>query len=778
MLKLDRKLLRDLYQLRGQAVAISLVIAAGVATFVMSMCAYRSLELTKDAFYRDHRFADVFSQAKRAPRSIVPRLKEIPGVAAVEARLVFDVLLDVPGMSEPATARLISVPEQEQSQLNRVYVRRGRMLDAMRTGEVVISEVFAEAHGYVPGDQVRAIINGRSQVLTIVGIGLSPEYVIQVQPGSIMPDNKRFGIFWVSQRELEAAQDMTGAFNDVALRLSEQSRQPEVIERVDRLLKPYGSVGAFGREDQISHQFLSDELAQLRGMAWMVPTIFLAVAAFLLNIAVSRIIAQQREQIAALKAFGYRNDEIGVHYLNFVLVIALVGDLLGTLTGLWMGSGMMSAYSEFYKFPELTFQIDWFAVGAGVVLTVAASIGGTLFAVRRAVRLPPAEAMRPEPPASYRPSVVERMLPSRWLPPEVRMVVRNITRRPIKSLLSILGIAMAVAVMILGNFSLDAMNYMMNFQFRLAQRQDLSVTFVEPATASVMHEVRNLDGVLAAETTRSVASRIRFQYHQQRVGLLGLQPDATLFRLLDANENVVVVPDHGVMLNTKLAELLGVRLGDFVIVEVLEGTRPTLSLEVSALVEEYSGVNAYMNKGRLHSALQESNVASGAFLKVDPNRVDVVFEELEERPGVASVTIKNATMDAFEETVAENLLVMRSFIVLFAGVIAIGVVYNSCRISLSERGRDLATMRVVGFTNAEVSIVLLGEIVAFTAASIPVGWLIGYALAGATAAGINTENYRLPLVVSRETFIMAALVVIVATVLSAIVVQRRVRQLT
>jgi putative ABC transport system permease protein len=777
MKKLDRKLLRDLARMKGQAVAIILVISAGVATFVMSMCAYASLASSQRTFYRDFRFADVFSSAKRCPDAILPRIEELSGVAAVESRLVYDAPLKVPEMTEPATARLISVPEFGESALNKVYISRGRMLEPLRTGEVVVSEVFADAHGFKSGDQVQAILNGRLQTLTIVGIALSPEYVIQVQPGSIVPDNKRFGVFWMSQRDLEAAFDMTGAFNSVSLKLSFGANVEQVIDELDRLLKPYGSIGAFARDEQISHQYLSEELAQLRNMAWMAPAIFLSVAAFLLNIVVARVISQQREQIAALKAFGYSNFEVGLHYLNMALVISLLGTILGTLLGFWMAANITQMYQRFYKFPLLEFQVDRLAVVSAFLLTTGSAVLGAWWSVRSAIQLPPAEAMRPEPPPSYQLTLLERLLPAGLLSAEFRMVVRNIARKPFKASLSVLGIAMAVAVMILGNFTLDAVSYMMDFQFRQAQRQDLTVSFIEPATSSVVYEVAHLPGVLDSETMRTVATRIHYQNRARRVGIMGLDSEPRLYRLLDRRERPVQIPAVGVMLNTKLAELLGVNLGDEVIVEVLEDKRPTVSVEVTAIIEEYAGVNAYMNKQHLHALLQESNVASGAFLKVDSNRIATVFNELETRPGVGSVAIKEAVIRSFRETVAENILVMRSFIMAFAAVIAIGVVYNSARISLSEQSRDLATMRVIGFTKQEVSTILLGEIALLTMAAIPLGWGIGYLLAAAMSSGLDTENYRIPLVVSRTTFALGAAVVIVATVCSGWIVQRRIHDL-
>ncbi len=651
------------------------------------------------------------------------------------------------------------------------------MIEPNRAREVVVSEVFAEAHQFVPGDTVRSIINGRVQELTIVGVALSPEYIIQIQPGSILPDNKRFGIFWINQRDLESAFDMTGAFNSVSLKLSHGANTREIIARLDQLLKPFGSIGGFDRTQQLSYQYLSDELAQLRAMALLAPAIFLSVAAFLLNIVISRVITQQREQIAALKAFGYTNYEVGFHYLNLVLVISLTGAVVGSLFGFWMAYNMTLMYQEFYRFPLLVFRLDRMAVVWAFLLTSLSAVVGTWLAVRRAIALPPAEAMRPEPPPSYQPTLLERLIPSRFLPMEFRMIIRNVARKPLKAIASVIGIAMAVAVMILGSFTIDAIDYMIDIQFRKVQRQDLTVSFVEPATASVIYELTHLDGVLASETIRSIATRVHFEQRSRRIGIMGLEPDSRLFRLLNEDEQAVQVPAHGIMLNQKLSELLGTGLGDLVTVEVLEGKRPIVTVEVTAIIKEYSGVNAYMDKRQLHTILQESLVASGAFLKVDKNSIDKVFHELESRPGIGSVTIKEAAIQSFTDTIAENMLTMRSFIVMFATVIAIGVVYNTARISLSEQSRDLATLRVVGFTRGEVSTVLLGEVALLTLCAIPLGCAIGYLLAGLMCMGLDTENYRIPLVVSGNTFGSAAVVVAVATILSGLVVQRQITKL-
>ncbi len=777
MRNLDRKLVRDLSHMKGQIIAIILVIAAGIGVFTMSMCAYTSLTKGQDQFYRDFRFADIFSNARRCPDSMIPRLKAISGVSTVETRLIFDVMLNVPGMIEPATARLISIPDSGESQLNQVYISQGRMLEPNRHGEVVVSEMFAEAHEFVPGDSVNAIINGKLQTLKIVGIALSPEFIIQIQGGSMLPDKKRYGIFWMNERELESAFDMSGAFNRVSLKLTYGANSQQVIEQLDHLLEPYGSVGAYDRTENVSHQFVSDELIQLRTMATIAPFIFLSVAAFLLNIVVTRIITQQREQIAALKAFGYTNYEVGFHYLNLVMIISITGMVLGTLFGIWMAFNLTEMYQKFYKFPLLTTQINKLAMLWALLLTTGVSLLATWLAVRKAIALPPAEAMRPEPPPTYRSTLIEKIVPTQFLPSALRMVLRNVQRKPFKSAASILGISLSIAVLIVGAFSLDSLDYLIDFQFRKAQRQDLTVGFVEPATSSVVYELSNLDGVLDSETMRVFASRIHFQHRSRRIGVTGLEPAPDLFRLLDAKEQVVKIPEQGIMLNSKLAEILGCKTGDDVRVEVLEGERPTIELEVTAIVDEFGGTNAYMLKSRVHEMLRESAVASGAFLRVDSNQQQDIYRELKLRPGIGSVSIKNATIESFLETIAENMLTMRAFNIMFAIVIAIGVVYNSARISLSEQSRDLATMRVIGFTRHEVSSVLLGEIGLFTLLAIPIGCGMGYLSAWLLIAGLATENYRIPLVIANSTFAFACVVVIAATFVSGMIVRRRINHL-
>src|SRR5947209_2510 len=506
---LDRKLLRDVWEMKGQTVAICLVIACGVATFVMSLTTIRSLSITQSTYYERYHFADVFSQVKRAPKTLEARIADIPGVARLQTRVVADVTLDVPGLAEPAVGRLISLPDRGEPVLNRLYLRSGRFPEPGRKGEVVASEAFVLAHKMEPGARLQAVINGHKQELIVVGVVLSPEYVFQIKAGDLLPDTKRFGVFWMGELDLSAAFNMQGAFNDISLSLMPGASEEEVLLRLNRLTAPYGGDGAYGRYEQVSNRYLSDEIQQLQAQGVIAPVLFLSVAAFLLNVVLSRLISTQREQIAALKAFGYSHWEVGLHYLKLVLVIVVVGVGLGASVGAWLGKGLTEMYTKFYRFPVFAYDFHPPIVLMALAVASAAAVLGTLGAVRKAVKLPPAEAMRPEPPAHFRPTILERLGLQRLFSPATRMVLRHLERKPWQAGLSVVGIALATSILVLGAFSEDAVFYLMDFQFRLSQRQDLTVTFIEPSSVRSLYAVKHLPGVHDCEPFRAVPARLR-----------------------------------------------------------------------------------------------------------------------------------------------------------------------------------------------------------------------------------------------------------------------------
>jgi putative ABC transport system permease protein len=773
MRPLDRKLLRDLWSLKGQAFAISMVIGAGVAMFVMYLSNFHSLRLTQQAYYDRYRFAHVFAGLTRAPLSLRDRIADIPGVARVDARVVVDVTLDIPGLEEPASGRLIGIEIPARPMLNDLFLRRGRFPAPGGPDEALVSEAFALARGLGPGDRIGAVINGRRRDLEIVGVALSPEYIYSIRPGELVPDDARFGIFWMQGRGLAAAFDMEGGFNNVSLTLLPGASEPDVIARLDRVLATYGGLGAIPRSLQTSHWYVDNELTQLQTVGFILPIIFLLVAAFLLNVVLTRIVSVQREQIAALKALGYTNGELAWHYTKLSLLIGAAGGAIGVIGGSWMGSGMTSIYNQFFRFPTLTYVLPPNVVAAGVAVSFVAAVLGALNAVRRAAALPPAEAMRPEPPARFRRSLIERMGLAAYLSAPVRMILRNVGRHPVRAATSIMGIAAAVAMLILGTFFLDSIAVLMDLQFFVIQRQDVTVTFVLPASGRALHDIRRMPGVIDAEPMRAVPARLRSAHRSRIVSLQGLVAAGELNRVVDVAGGAMRLPPDGLVLSLKLAEVLGARAGDSLIVEVLDGRRPIKAVRVAGIVEEYMGTAAYMEIGAVRRLVQEGDTLTGAFLKIDSRDADELYARLKDTPMVAGVSLKRSAIESFENTLAETFYVMIFFNLLFSGVIAFGVVYNAARVSLSERSRELASLRVLGFTRGEISFILLGELAVVVVLAIPIGLVLGYAFAGALIAAFNTELYRFPLVITPRTYAYSATAVLVAAALSGLAVRRR-----
>ena len=773
MRPLDRKLARDLWSLKGQALAISLVIGAGVAMFIMYLSTFHSLRLTQETYYERYRFAQIFTGLTRAPLSLLERVRAIPGVARGDARVVVDVNLDVPGLTGPATGRLIGIELPKRPSLNDVFLRRGRFPSLDEPDEALVSEAFALTRGLHPGDHVGATINGRRRDLSIVGIGLSPEFIYTIRPGELMPDDARFAVFWMNERDLAAAYDMEGGFNNLSVTLAPGASESDVIARLDRLLAPYGGLGAIPRSLQTSHWYLDNELKQLQSVGLILPVVFLTVAAFLLNVVLTRIVSVQREQIAALKALGYTNTELAWHYTKLSLAIGAAGAVFGTAGGTWLGSAMTNMYNNFFRFPALEYHLPSEVVVSGVMVSFAAAALGALNAVRRAVTLPPAEAMRPEPPARYRRSWLERVGLARWLSAPVRMILRNLGRHPVRTATAVLGIAASASMLILGTFFIDSIDVLMDVQFFSIQRQDATVTFVWPASTRALYDMERLPGVRYAEPTRAVPARLRVAQRSRIVSIQGLVARPELNRVVDVHGGPMALPPGGLVLSLKLADVLGAKLGDLVTVDVLDGRRPTRQTRVSGIVEEYMGTSAYMEIGALRRLADEGDSLSGAYLAVDSAAADALYRRLKDTPMVAGVSLKRAAIESFQRTLKDTFYVMIFFNLLFSGIIAGGVVYNAARVSLSERSRELASLRVLGFTRGEISFILLGELAAVTAMAIPVGMVAGYVFAGALVAALNTELYRFPLVVSARTFAYAATAVLVAAALSGLAVRRR-----
>ncbi len=774
---LHRKLLRDLWSLKTQVVSIALVIACGIGGFIATFSTHESLTWSREHYYDVARFPHVFATVKRAPATLIEKMRAIPGVQEVETRVQFDSQLDIAGVVPPMIARLIGVDFAHPGGMNRLTLRSGRWPQPRAKGEVVVNERFMEARKLSPGVQVNVLLNGKRERLTIVGTVLSPEYIYATRGGG-MPDDEWFAVMWIDANTLAASFNMEGAFNSALLRLAHGASTDAAVAALDRLLEPYGTYGGVGREDQVSHKIVSQEIDEQRVLGTVLPSIFMLVAAFILNVVLHRQVTAQRGEIAALKALGYDDRAIARHYLGFASVIVVLGVAIGIGLGDWLGGDMTELYTEHFHFPEYHFRVlPWVAIVGSLVALVAA-FGGALNAIRGVMKLKPAEALRPPAPTVFRPLIIERLGYARLATPAQRMILRNLERRPVRAALTVAGIAGSVAILISGTFFTDAIDHFIDLQFSWVQRGEVALGFVEPVAPSAAWDLEKLAGVREAEVQRAIPVRLRAANRSYRTALNGLPDNSQLVRIVDRDLRVAQPSPGGVLLTTRLADRLGVAPGDAIIAELLEGKRVKAELRVAGTVHELAGMNAYMRLDDLNRLAREGPLASSAALRVDRADQPALLAKLKEMPRVAAVIVTRSLLETFRNTMAKNLLFFTTILTAFAATIAVGVVYNNARIQLAERAWELASLRVLGMTRGEVSVLLLGELALEIALAIPLGCFGGYWLAWLIITLLqHGEVMEIPLVILPGTYLYAAAAVAAAGVVSALIVRDRINRL-
>lgn len=771
---LDRKLRRDLLQHLGSLVAIAVVMACGIASFVAMRSMVHLLGDAQRAYYEQSRFPQVFAHVRRAPRTLERQLANLPGIARLQLRPTGEIVLRVPGLDDPATGRLVGLDPDRTGSLNRITIRRGRLPASDEDDAVVVSEGFALANALAIGDSLGAVIGGRWRELRVVGIGITAEFVYELRPGDMLPDARRYGILWIGRDAAEQTLGLDASWNELAATLTPGAVQPSVLAGLDAALAPYGTLGAYGRDLHESHRFLSEEVRQNRTFAVALPLIFLAVAAFLINLVLGRVVAQQRDQIGTLKAFGLPTRLLVRHFVLFALGPALAGGIIGVLLGLWGGLGLARLYQDFFHFPELGFRVYAGVVATALLVAGLAAVVGALGALRRVLALAPAEAMRPEPPALYGSGWVERVL-GRHGRPLLRMVARGLTHRPWRTVLGALGIGLGAAVVVTGAFGFDAVAQMRAVLFERATRADVSVRFVEPQGPWVEAALAELPGVMRVELGWELPVRAWSGHRSHTTALVGVDPKAELRRVVDLKGRAGRIAPGGLTLSAALARVLAVRVGDSVDIEFLDGRGRRIRRPVAGLVEDLSGSVAYAELAQLPALAGVAQAATSAELTVDPADVPALYAALTRAPLVRLVTTRERLRESFDETIRRNFLVVLISLVSLAAALAGGTMYNAGRVTLSERARDFASLRVLGFTRSETARILFGELATLAALGLPFGLLIGAGLAWATVASFgNSDLFRLPLVIGPRTIAAGLAIPILAGLASIWPLKRRV----
>lgn len=780
MTGLHRKLFRDLTTLRGQVIMLAILIVCGVSVLVSSWSSYQSLQKSKEAYYLQFHFADIFAELVRAPESVVTNLRQLKGVEKVESRIVKDGLVDVPGQAEPALGRFISWRGPHQA-LNNIYLRQGRMPEASTLIEVLVHESFAVAHDLKMGDRLRILLSGQQRTVVISGIGLSPEYVYALSPLAPLPDDKHFGVFWMRQQDMESLTGMNGAFNSIQIKVSKSDNRRAIYEelkrQVDRILQPYGNIQSYDRSRQLSNMFVEDEIRQQRVMAILMPSIFMSVAMFILNVVFARLISLHRGQIATLKSLGYSGGALTFHYFQLVTLILVTGILPALVVGAGIGQWYAGLYKEFFRFPTIDFTLSWSAIGLGFFAGLIPGWLGAASALIRVFFLLPAESLRPPSPPPFQKGLFEKFGRSRSFSVFTKMILRSLLFRPLRLVLNVIGIAAALAILINGSFWTDVIDFMIQRQFHEMRREDLAVRLLHPKKIGVISDLKNLRGVLMVEGERNVPVLLSYKNFRKDITLSGFSKSLQLSRVMDQSGKVIQPVEGGILLSRYFETQFHLHAGDLVSIRAQEGEQREFQVPVMGFVDDLIGQQAYALKDDLHRWLREEPVVDTLLFKTDPQFADRIYVALKEMPEVATISVRKLLLESFTKTVADMIETFTIILYFFAAAIASAVIYNSARISFSERAWEIASLRILGYGIKTVFELLFLDVgLQFLLALVP-GLMLGYYLSYLSTHFIHNDTFKFPMVVNPVTYGAGVLVLLVIYFTSGIFLFRKIRKL-
>ncbi len=748
---LDRKLARELWGSKGLILAITSLMAVGIMAFIYMRSAYANLNRAKDDYYRQCRMADFWIDVKKAPITDLQELASLPGVSEVRPRIQFYATVDLERVEEPLNGLVLSLPDKRQPIINDIVLKRGGYFTGHRRNEVILNDSFAAQHGLYPGQWVHLLLNNRREELFVVGTAISSEFVYLVGPGSLAPDPEHFGVFYLPQSYAEEVFDFDGAANQVIGLLAPELREKpdELLRIAEQRLSTYGVFSTTARKDQPSNRFLSDEIRGIGTFAGIMPTIFLAVAALVLNVLMVRLIDQQRAVIGTLKGLGYSNGQIFWHFTKFGGLVGLVSGLVGCWLGYQMASFVTELYKKFFEFPNLT---NYFYPGlstAGLAISLSFALVGSMQGARAALRLQPAEAMRPRPPAAggriwlERFAALWRRLGFGW-----RMVLRNIFRHRLRTSVGVFAVAMGAALMTAGFMLREGVSFIVDFQFEQVLRSDVDLTFKDERGSDALREARYLPGVDRAEPVLDVACEFFHGRFHHKGTISGLADGAELTVPRDSAGQIVRVPRVGIVMTRKLAQLLDVRAGDAVEMAPIKGLRRHEIVPVAAIADSYVGIATYANINYLSRLIGEELATTGVQLKVDPSESakHELFRTIKRLPAVQMYSSRMNTIHNVTETVLKTQAIFIGLLVMFAGVIFLTSLLNTSLIGLAERRREVATLRVLGYTEWQIGGYFFRESLVVTVLGTLSGMPIGYLLCVFVTSRFDTEMFRFPLV--------------------------------
>ncbi|SHK12211.1 ABC transporter permease [Paramaledivibacter caminithermalis] len=755
MKKLNLRLIRLIKKSYGQAIAVITVIAIGLLVYTAMKMAALNLENTLNEYYDLTNFADIYVQVVKIPGNEVKDLENKYGITNAQGRVVSDVPLKVEDEEEKVTIRIISIPNNDE-RINNIYLIEGDGIKN-KNKDVLVVEQFAKARNIAIGDTLSVQMNGKLYNLNVAGIVSSPEYIYLMEnEQTLIPMPGKFGVVFVADELARQSFGFGSSYNEIVIKVKDENEIDKIEDKLEKVLKKYGVKRIIVRDNQLSNRMISEEINQLKNMAKVVPVIFLGVAALIIAVMISRMVKKDRVPIGVMKALGYKNIDIVLHYIKYSLVIGILGAIIGTNLGMLLAGAMTKMYLQYFNIPILKINYYYRYIMSAILLASIFCITAGLWGGKRVLKILPAESMRPEAPRSGKRILIERIkiiwsnLSFSW-----KMVMRNIFRNKKRFMFILVGISLSFAMLFLTFYQFNTALFMFENHYGDFQRMDYNINFSKPMNQRVIKDLKHLVNIDSIEPKVEFPFEIKNGWKSKVVNIIGIKRDTIFYKFENLNDEIINLPDEGIVLSENLAKFLDVSKGDTITINSFIPHRDDIHIIIKDVIKQSLGINAYMDIDQMQFKLLDKELITGAY--IDSN--DAVKKKLSNLKNLTSIQSLQDLQNIFKQFLSLTISSI-SILVIFSGILGFAVVYNSTIMGISERRLELSSLRVMGFSRKEIFWMIVKENLIMTIFGIIVGIPIGLSFVKGVEKAFSNELYTLRGDISFSIFLFSILLTV------------------
>ncbi|MCL2057227.1 MAG: FtsX-like permease family protein [Oscillospiraceae bacterium] len=763
---------RGIWRGRRSYIACIFLLSMGVMMYISFHLMHLNLHGAMNALYEERKFGDGFAAVAQIPLSDIAKVEAVPGIREAAATVTIDVSVDRPGFDRTITLRLSSFDPADTSRINDFQILEGTQ---PHNSGILLSEKFARASGYSVGDEITLVIGGDRVREIVTGLVLSPEYVYAIPDASqMLPDFETFGFGFMPGARLGTLSGAAGTGNRVSFLLEDGAKYRNVEPLLEEILRPYGLIYLIPRDDQLSHAMLYMEIDVIGQMSTSMPFLFMALAVIILYIMLKRIIEQERTSIGTLKAMGFGNGTVMLLYISYGVIVGLLGGIAGASFGLALNAPMTGLMLEFFDLPAARVPPDFSLIMNGMAISLLSGASGAFMGTMGILRLSPSDAMRPPAPPTVTVDFVGRVPFLRAvLASHGYMAARNISRGRVRSAVVVFGLSVSFALMAFIASYGDMFDTLIFNQFTKVQLYNLRVSLKSPIPyTGAIESAYALEGVRRAEGILEISVELRNGHLRKSTVITAMEKSSALFYIYDNDLDITFEPPAGgVILASSLAKELNAVRGDVLTMRTPYTGGEDIPLPVEGIVNTGLGATGFMAIEGLWGLLGIPPSASGILL--DAHETMPIKDSLTDAENVAATLDLDESMAVVEDMISTYIPL--TYMMQLAGIaIAFAIITNTASISLSERKREYATMRVMGMHPREIGKVVAFEYWILFILAVPPGIWLESLFKRSIAGMVDNDVFSIPQSTGLASFATAAALCMLTIMLSNLSAARKI----